>query len=1123
MGAPVAQLDELRRELAETRARLREAEEALDAIRSGKVDAIVRAQPHGGQILTIGEAQFQYRTLLEAMGEGAVLLERSGTVTYCNAPFAELVQRPREDAVGADFAEFIKAEEKPRFTALLARARQAIARGEFDLLRPDGRAVPVQLSMRFPHDTAQESACMVVSDLSERKRGEEQAQRLNRALEQRVANLVEASVDAILSVDLEGRVSDVNERTSTLTGFARQELIGSPFNALFTDSARAAECLHDALNAGVVKDFELGLRVHDGSEVAVALSAARFENPEGKPQGIFVAVRDISERQRAEQERSLLATIVEASSDAIYSTTSDLIVTSWNRGAEKLYGFTAQEMIGRSMTAIVPLAQRAGMFEHVNLAIRGELRQFETVRRRKDGSLVEVAITISPILDKVCKVSGLAMTARDITERKRVDRELTRARDVALEAARMRSEFLANMSHEIRTPLTSIMGMTEILLDGGLNDQQRECARAVQESSEGLLAIINDILDFSRIAAGKLAVEEVDFELEGTVGAALALIAEQAHRKGLEVAMAFEPDLPRLLRGDPGRLRQVLVNLLSNAVKFTEHGEIVVRVARLAESPNEATLRFEVRDTGIGIPKEAQGRLFHAFSQIDTSDSREHGGTGLGLAIARELVERMGGTIGLKSEPGAGSTFWFTAKLGKQRASAQAPPPGANLGGLRVLVVDDNATTRGILTHQLAAWEIAAEAAAGPEEALRMLRAQAQRGAPFRVALLDLNMPVMDGLELARRIRGEEAIARTRLIILSSGNRRRDQRARGASLHIKGWLLKPVKPSELYDALADAAAEGAGARPAAAEAPQAPPLSAAIEALGARRRKLRALVVEDNATNRQVALWHLDKLGFIADAVAGGHAALEALARAAYDVVLMDCRMPKLDGYETTRQIRQREGAARHTKVVAMTAHALAGDREKCLAAGMDDYLSKPLRMEELVALLGRVLGLREDAASAQIPAPAAATVAQAVAAPSGAAAAPAPPAPAPAAAGSDGGAAQRAAAALDAATIESLRVKGELLGNLIGIFLEELPEKLAQLAQALAEQDGENAAITAHGLKGAAATFGAARMRELAEQVEQAADRRAFDGARAGLEELRAEYERVRRALEAERARPTS
>ncbi len=909
------------------------------------------------------EAHEYTRGLIDSSIDAMVVVDGELRIIDGNEQLAKLTEVPKKVLVGSSFDGYFADPAVAQNAIRKTFADGYITNVEMVLMAASGKEIPVSFNASLFYRAGKVFGIFGVARDVTRQRGIERTLRQEREYSR---SLVASSPDGLLVCDSDLVLTDANEQAVALSGYAREELIGIKLPSLFTEAAAVQELVENTSQEGRVREVELQLLSKTAREIPVSLNAAAFMESDSPGRRIVAVVRDISERKRAEKERSLLASIVESSGNAIYSETSDLTITSWNPAAEKLFGYRASDVIGHSAALLAPLDCRGELLQHArSVRLSGKPENYETRRMREDGSVIDVAITQSPVLDPAGAVVALSVTAQDISDRKRMEAELAQARDAALEGARLKSEFLANMSHEIRTPLNSVIGMTGLLLDTELNTEQREFAHDVRESGDALLSLINNILDYSKIAAGKLTFEDIDFDLNSAIEGAVELVVNQARSKGLEVTASVDPEVPRRLRGDPGRLRQILVNLLGNAIKFTEHGEVGVWVSKLGDNPQEADLRFEVRDSGIGIPREKLHLLFEAFSQVDASTTRHYGGTGLGLSIARELVQGMRGTIAVSSTPGAGSIFWFTLKLAKQvDTSRPASERFASLTGTKIIIVDDNANSRLILERQVSAWGMLPRTVASATEALAVMR-----GEPFGVALLDVMMPEVDGIELARRIKADPALAKTAVIFASSVGSRSDFATRLLGLDIGGWLMKPVPESSLYDALVKVLASAPDSEAKTVTAPKedrgsTPPPSAGQFKLPA-GRELKVLLAEDNPINQKVARLQLRKLGVEVEVVANGREAVEAASRRPYDVILMDCQMPEMDGYDATREIRQREGAGRHTAIVAMTAHALPGDREKCLAAGMDSYISKPVTMAALEATLAELFAAKPATATA--------------------------------------------------------------------------------------------------------------------------------------------------------------
>ena len=928
----------------------------------------------------------------------------TGHVTYFNPIALRLMRYTESEMMGIHFLALVRPDSRRRIGRFYLRQfveHIPTTYCEIPAIAKDGTELWLGHNVQLIVENGQTIGFAAVArDITELKRVEDERRLL--------AAIVESSEDAIISETLDGTIRSWNHGAEQIYGYTAEEAIGMPVVTLLcSDPTETPSLLERVKHGQRIDDYEAMRRRKDGTPVAVSLRMSPVRDAEGGVTGASVIARDVTQRRLVEQalrdSEERFHTIAASAQDAIIMMDADGRVAFWNRAAETIFGYSEAAVLGRDLHELLaaPAFRDAATRGLAAFWPTGEGaaigRTAEVVGLRNGGGEIPIELSLAAI-----QVGGRWQAvgiARDITERKRVEKLLQEARDTAEAANRAKSDFLANMSHEIRTPMNGIIGMTDLALDTTLEPEQREYLEMVKVSADSLMSVINDILDFSKIEAGKLELDPVEFNLCNVLGDVMKVQALRAHQKGLELTWRVLPDVPETLVGDPGRLMQIIVNLVGNAIKFTPQGEVAVEVEHTTASPPRerqpadgtrpsrpesarayprAELRFTVRDTGIGVAADKHQSIFEAFEQADGSTTRKFGGTGLGLTIARRLVNLMEGDIAVDSAVGHGSRFHFTACFGIA-ATAPAIRMPAVLRDLPVLVVDDNDTNRRILEETVLRWGMRPVAVASGAAALVALDETLRTGHGFALVLLDEQMPEMDGFTLAARIAQSGLPSPPALIMLTSGGQAGDA-ARCRALGIAAHLMKPVKPRDLLDAITrtmrasgdrvDRPAEAAG------RACAAPPGG---------EEHMHILLVEDNIVNQRVAVRLLEKHGCTVVLANNGMEALAAFRREPFDAVLMDVQMPVMDGFEATAQIRGEEyhaaktkGGARtpavrgdgaatplsseasmHVPIIAMTAHAMVGDRERCLAAGMDGYVSKPIKPRELFEVIERVVRQR--------------------------------------------------------------------------------------------------------------------------------------------------------------------
>ena len=763
---------------------------------------------------------------------------------------------------------------------------------------------------------------------------------------------------AIVSIaDANGLITYANERFCEISGYPIEQLLGRNHRIVKSDAHEDGfyKKMWQTIASGNVWHGEICNQARNGTRYWVSATIVPFLGDDGKPKE-YISIRTDITQQKALETRFMhgqkfLQSIMETLGEGLYVLDAEGTCTVVNRKAEEMLGWTRDEMEGCNLHDLIHFQKADGTPQSrddcpTHCCIRdGRIYQSnDDAFTRKDGSIFPISVVASPLIEDG-RVVGTVAAFQDITERKRFETEILKAKALAESANHAKSDFLATMSHEIRTPMNGIIGMTELALDSELSREQREYLSLVKSSADSLLDIINDILDFSKIEAGRVDLECIPFRINELISTSLRPLGMRAIQKGLELIYESDPNVPETLLGDPGRLRQILVNLVGNAIKFTSKGDIRIQVRLEQSEKRQVTLRFAVSDKGIGISPEKQKSIFDPFTQEDTSTTRRFGGTGLGLAICSRLVTAMGGSIGVSSVVGEGSTFHFTVRLETGEMAKTQPMVFAELAGVPVLVVDDHEANRQLLLGYLQKWGLKATEAESGEAALAAIENADATGHIFRIVLLDAMMPNMDGYEVAERIKSRRGGNSTVVVMLTSGGKRGDAE-RCRELGLEAYLNKPIRQEELLEAVLAAASH---------ERNPSTPLITRHSLAEGKARPQKILLAEDNLVNQKLALTLLKRWGHEVRVACNGREALELSAAESFDIILMDVQMPVMSGLDATRKIREREKAdGGRTRIVAMTANAMAGDREICMESGMDDYLTKPLKQEALSKMLAQ-------------------------------------------------------------------------------------------------------------------------------------------------------------------------
>ena len=1025
------------------------------------------------------ESEEKYSNLFQHSYEPVFIHDLEGKIVDVNQKVLDLFGYTKEQILSLRIPDLHPEEalEKSKW-AFETISADGVVSLEIDFKKKDGGTFPAEVSSSLFQIRGEKVVQGIVRDITERKSMEEAL----RESEKKHRTMVEQSLQG-LAVVQDFRILFANSALAEISGYPVEELLSlSPEEVKSLVHAEDRDLVwrrfRDRLaGRSTSPHYEFRIVCKDGTVRWLEMFATRIDY-RGKL-AVQAAFMDITERKQAKEKlqesEKKYRTLVETAQEGIGILDPDENIIFVNQAFADLLGYQKEELLSLNLSQISDKEQLTEFRKETEMRRHGNSSTYETKLYTKTGEPKYFSLSASPLFDEKGTFTGTMGLLADITEHKQAEEMLRKAKEEAEDANRLKSEFLANMSHEIRTPMNAIIGMTDITLDTDLTEEQRDYLSTVKESARGLLELLNDILDLSKIEADRVELETIDFDLRVTVEGVADTLATKASAKGLELACIIHSQVPCLLRGDPGRIRQILTNLLGNAVKFTEEGEVVIRVELEEETEDSAKLVVSVVDTGVGIPTEKQAWIFESFTQADGSTTRKHGGTGLGLSISRRLVEMMGGKIGVESEPGKGSRFWFTVALQKQEDSHENLPPVApDIRGMRILVVDDNQTNRTILVKMTESFGCSPEAVETGKEAIQALKRAAHKEKLFDLVLLDMQMPGMDGEETLGAIRQDPDIKDVTVIILTSLGVRGDV-ARLQALGGAGYLTKPIKQSQLFDTIITVLSRQK--RVVGQEPIRIVTRHTIAEE---KRRKTRILLAEDNPMNQKLAVALLKRAGYLMDAVENGRLAVEAINRRAYDLVLMDIQMPEMDGFEATRAIRKKQDERKDIPIVAMTAHAMKGDREKCLQAGMDDYVAKPIEPQELLGTIEKwtrscdsneaTVG-RKESGTHQLP----------------------PGIPID----------------LEAA-LDRFDGDNEFLEKMLQEFVESAPKQLEMLEGAIKKGDAKLVEREAHSIKGAAGNLGATGIADVSLKLELLARKTNLTGTNHVIARLKTEFKRL-------------